>query len=340
MGILSHSGGNSTCPAEPANANAKGVPVAGSLTFQHLMQIIGWVCFGVTALLSLGLMIPHFLHYRVPNEQRQIIRIILLPVVYSLVYAVSLQTYSGAQYLEPIAALYEAVALASLFLLYVDFVAPGAGTRDEFFSKLENTKKKGRLVPGGSLKWFRRTWRIVFFYLVAYTILIVAQEITQAVGVYCATSMKPRFAHVWLQVFELGSTIIAIINVIRFQRRLKHHMVGRKALPKLLSFKLFVAVTTIQHFVFSILSSHVSGNSKVTYHDITIGIQALLVCIESLINVVSFYFVFRASEYKHSQKEDGASLTVYGPAGALLNSLNPTDLLRGIILAFGGFAKV
>ena len=50
-----------------------------------------------------------------------------------------------------------------------------------------------------------------------------------------------------LQVFELGSTIIAIVNVIRFQRRLKHHMVGRKALPKLLSFKLFVAITTIQH---------------------------------------------------------------------------------------------
>ncbi|KIV77657.1 hypothetical protein PV11_09443 [Exophiala sideris] len=339
MGILSHSG-NSTCPAEPANANAGGVPITGSLTLQHLMQIIAWACFGVTALLSLGLIIPHLFHYRVPNEQRQILRIVFLPVVYSLFYALSLQTYAGAQYLQPVASLYEAVALVSLFLLYVDFVTPEPDTRDEFFSKLENTNKKGQNVPGGRLKWFRRSWRIVFLYLVAYTILIIAQEITQATGSYCATSMKPKFAHVWLQVLEIGSTILVIITVIRFQRRLKNHMVGRKALPKLLSFKLFVAITTIQHFVFSILASHVSGNSKVTYHDITIGIQALLVCFESLINVISFYFVFRAGEYKRGQKGEGASRTVYGPARALLSSLNPVDLLRGIILAFGGFAKV
>jgi len=340
MGILFHSSGNATCPASPGNANMKGEPIAGSLTFQHLIQIIGWACFGLTALLSLGLIIPHLRNYRAPNEQRQIFRIILLPIVYSLVSVVSLHAYNAAQYIEPIAQLYEAVALASLFLLYVNFVAPEAHTRNEFFSKLENTTKKGQVVPGGSLKWFRTAWRIVFFYLVIYTILIIAQEITQAVGIYCMTSLKPRFAHVWLQAFQLASTIWAILTVIRFQRRLKDHMLGRKALPKLLSFKLFVLITTLQHFVFSMLASHVSGNSKVTYHDITIGLQSLLVCIESLLCTVSFYFFFRASEYRQSQKDESATLAVYGPAGALLNSLNPVDLLRGIILAFGGFAKV
>lgn len=90
------------------------------------------------------------------------------------------------------------------------------------------------------------------------------------------------------------------------------------------------------------LASHVSGNSKVTYNDITIGLQSLLVCIESLLCTISFYFFFRASEYRQVQKEEegGATLAVYGPAGALVNSLNPVDLLRGVILAFGGFAKV
>ena len=30
------------------------------------------------------------------------------------------------------------------------------------------------------------------------TILVVVQEITQAAGVYCATSHKIQFAHVWV----------------------------------------------------------------------------------------------------------------------------------------------
>jgi hypothetical protein len=50
-----------------------------------------------------------------------------------------------------------------------------------------------------------------------------------------------------LQAFQLIATITAILTVIRFQRRLKGYMVGRHALPKLISFKLFVFVTTIQH---------------------------------------------------------------------------------------------
>ncbi|KAL9062933.1 MAG: hypothetical protein Q9161_009692 [Pseudevernia consocians] len=44
------------------------------------------------------------------------------------------------------------------------------------------------------------------------TILVIAQEITQAAGVYCATSRKIQFAHVWAnerpdlkpELFHLG----------------------------------------------------------------------------------------------------------------------------------------
>jgi hypothetical protein len=207
----------------------KGDPIAGSLTFQHIIQIIGWVCFGVTTLLFLGLCIPHFRRYRAPNEQRQVFRIILLPVVYSITSVVSIHAYKAAQYIEPIANLYEALALASLFLLYVHYVAPEVHSRDEFFHRLEQKKKNGEIVGGGSLRWFRvshhpsttsevnqnadfeflqRAWRTIFVYVVVYTILIIAQEITQATGVYCQTSNKARFAHVWV-CHHINSTSVS-----------------------------------------------------------------------------------------------------------------------------------
>lgn len=147
--------GSSTCPPLPDSANVQAVPIAGSLTFQHIIQIIGWVCFAITTLLCILLCIPHFRRYRAPQEQRQIFRILILPVVYSITSVVSIHLYHASQYIEPIAGIYEAIALTSLFLLYVYYVAPDVHSRDEFFQKLEQRRKNGEIVAGGSLGWFR-----------------------------------------------------------------------------------------------------------------------------------------------------------------------------------------
>lgn len=128
--------------------------VVGQCTFQELMLIIGSVCTGITIVLSLFLTVKHLYRYTVPEEQRQIIRIVLAPVVFACVSLASIGSYSAAPYLKPIADLYEAYALASLFLLLVLYVSPDAPTREEFFLGIENTTKKGEVIPGGSLRWF------------------------------------------------------------------------------------------------------------------------------------------------------------------------------------------
>ena len=84
-------------------------------------------------------------------------------------------------------------------------------------------------------------------------------------------------------------------------------------------------------FVFSILKSKVTGNSKVTYDDITVGLPALLICIESVVFLVAFHFVFNAREYRGAKEEVNSA---HGVAQALLDALNPMDLLRAIGQAF------
>lgn len=143
------------CEADSSDTTAEGVPVIGSLTLQHLLQIISYACLGATACLWLGLAVPHLRRYRAPDEQRPIFRIITTPLVFAAVALASVHAYEIAQYLEPISNLYEAYALVSLFLLYVHYVVPEPHTRDEFFRNLQTVSKSGQQVAEGSIRWFR-----------------------------------------------------------------------------------------------------------------------------------------------------------------------------------------
>jgi hypothetical protein len=144
-----------TCPPKPSSAAIEGEPIIGRFSFQHIVHIIGWVCFGITVIFCMGLCILHFSHYRAPNEQRNVFRIIIFPVVASLAAVISIYSYSASGYIEPIASLYEAIALASLFLLYVQYVAPEESTRVAFFRQLEYKTKNGSVKPLQHYKLFR-----------------------------------------------------------------------------------------------------------------------------------------------------------------------------------------
>jgi hypothetical protein len=151
----STSDASSDCPAGHSQSYVEGLPVSGSLSFRDIILIVCWVCFGVSILLWLALVIPHLRRYNAPNQQRQIFRIISLPVIFEAITIASVYAYHVSDYLEPIPNLFEAFALASLFLLYVHYVAPEAHTREEFFESLDRISSNGEVVPGGSLRWFR-----------------------------------------------------------------------------------------------------------------------------------------------------------------------------------------
>lgn len=143
------------CPEVPDSGVTDAEPITGSITFHQLITYINYACFALTVVLWLGLAIPHLRRYKAPDEQRPIFRIISTPMVFCTIALIALHAYDAAEYVDPLASLYEAYALASLFLLYVHYVVPEAHNRDEFFRNLQSTGKDGRPVPEGSLRWFR-----------------------------------------------------------------------------------------------------------------------------------------------------------------------------------------
>jgi len=79
----------------------------------------------------------HLHRYTAPQEQRQILRIINLPTVYALFNFIALCFYQDFFYIEPIGGIYEAFALAGLFLLFLEYVCPDGTDRDKSVFPLE-----------------------------------------------------------------------------------------------------------------------------------------------------------------------------------------------------------
>ena len=143
-----------TCP-DVGGYNDNGVPIAGSLSLQHIMLIAGGACTAVTLALSLSLLFKHLHRYTVPSEQRQIVRLIFTPVVFAVFNLLGIAFYHASIYITPIADLYEAFALASFFLLLVNYVVPDATQQEAFFAVTEHQRLKGEPISGSSLSLFK-----------------------------------------------------------------------------------------------------------------------------------------------------------------------------------------
>lgn len=139
------------------HVNEVGEPIVGSTTFHNVMIYTSAACLALNFLSTSYLTYSHIRHYRVPNEQRQILRIALMPFFYSLCNFVALCSYQNYQYIEPVASVYEAFATAALLLLVLEYCFPGAGEteRKKFFEGRPFLDKKGKELESSSLGWYR-----------------------------------------------------------------------------------------------------------------------------------------------------------------------------------------
>ena len=144
-----------TC-ARPVQGLVGGPLYANSdITFHRLIILICAPCLAITTISSGYLAWKHVRNYTAPQEQRQILRIIALPVFYSLFNFLALCWYRTYQYVQPIAGVYESFAIAALFFLILEWVCPEGTDREKYFDEFPFKDKKGVVVEGGSLAWFQ-----------------------------------------------------------------------------------------------------------------------------------------------------------------------------------------
>ncbi|KAL6884482.1 organic solute transporter subunit alpha/Transmembrane protein [Trichoderma evansii] len=279
-------------------------PVAGEhgdvlsigITTQTLLKILTAVFLILTLLNSIFHITRHLTRYTIPRQQRQIIRIILVPTVFAIFSFLSVLSYQASIYLRPLAEIYESICIPALFLLYVDYIYPDSHS---WWDILDAQGKRGILTAGSCLAWFKRTCILVFQYPLSKTISSIVEIATQGAGVYCVNTLDPHYAHLWCEIINIVAIMVAAPHVVRFERRMKKH-INTKHRPglKLWTFKGFVFLQFVQLVLFGLLNGQTfSPTSYVTYDDLYYGIPSMVTCIEAWIFTSIFIWSFSTTDF-------------------------------------------
>lgn len=107
-------------------------------------------------------------------------------------------------------------------------------------------------------------------------------------------------------------------------------MKSKRALSKLVCFKIIVALNVIQSWVFKALLEHgvLKTSSTWSYADFEYGLPAVVICIESVLFALSFHYAYAVGQYRGKPQSMGV-------LAAIFSALNPTDLLKGMFRAVG-----
>lgn len=175
-------------------------------------------------------------------------------------------------------------------------------------------------------------------------ILFIVTDVALATNDFCAGSLKPRHANIWVNtllsfqrirmtewhnqvtVIRTLSTVLAVLAVWKMYTSTKAIMKPRRAMSKLLSFKVIIGLNVLQTWIFKILVQHnvLKPSSRLSYADLLYGVPAVLTSMESILFALSFHYAYSSSEYAGKPKRMNFMK-------AIMNSANPKDLLKGMV---------
>ncbi|CAE6439273.1 unnamed protein product [Rhizoctonia solani] len=253
----------------------------------------------------------HARNYRAPKEQRQIMRILYMPLVYGSVSWLSYRFIDEYVYISLVFVIYEALALSAFLYLMIQYVANSAesGSVEEILSK----KDKARLPP---------PWLVFQFIIIRPTMSIIS-IVCHALNVLCPSSMSLAHPNFWLSFIDIQSMVTAMFGLLLFYRVNRQELNGHRPLLKFTIVKIVVAVSVIQEFVFKLLRT--SGTIKATENwsatHVADGLTAFALTIEMTFISIAMAWAYSASEYFTSESPKGTVTQ------ALIDSINFGDFI-------------
>jgi len=281
----------------------------------------------------------HSRNYYRPLEQRQIIRILLMPPVYATISFFSYRFFRAYTYYSLVEAIYEALAIAAFLMLLIQFV--GESTDEQ--RKVLASKSK-RKIPIPFCCWRYRPSKPYFMYTLKWAVLqycifrplvSIAGVITEAYNVLCPDQYSIHFAAVYLDSVDFVSFSIALYALIVFYVLTRDNLAGKQPLAKFSSIKLIVFFTFYQGFLFSLLQSHnvIKGTTYWTATNVADGLQALCTCVEMVLFAALMLWSFNSRDYRAMRGDRPHT----NPFKSFLHSQNYWDFISDIGAAFKFF---
>ncbi|CAD6571122.1 MAG: hypothetical protein CYPHOPRED_004307 [Cyphobasidiales sp. Tagirdzhanova-0007] len=292
---------------------------------------IGWLIAGLAAffatMITLSSSYGHALNYHKPKEQRQIIRILWMPMVYAIINFFSYRFFLTV---------YESFVLMAFLALMLAYVGESS---DQQMDVMKEKDKRGLPFPFGCIRfrpskpYFLHALNAsVLQYAFLRPLISIIGSICEAFDILCPQIYSPHFAEVYLDALDFVSISVALYGLIVFYTLVKERLAGQKPLAKFLCIKLIVMFTFYQDFVFDALVSHgyIKATEYWTTTNIANGLNALCTCCEMILFALLMAWAYPSREY-HGLKDQKEKRT--NPLRAMLNALNFWDFVEDIWVA-------
>lgn len=334
-----------TCPSDnTADIDQSDFWSSGSLHWTP--HRIGWAiaggCAVLTTIITIISVSMHARNYRVPAEQRQILRILYLPMVYGIISFLSYRFFRAYTYYSLVEIAYEALTISAFLLLLIQYVAATAADSTAEGALARKDKSK---LPLPFCFWRYRPTKPYFMYTLKWSVLqyaiirpavSIAGIVCEAFHVLCESEWSIHFAGVYLEAVDFVSISVALYGLIIFYELTKEELRGRRPLAKFIAIKLIVFFTFYQTFVFDLLQKKgvIHGTTYWSESNIVDGLNALATTVEMVLFALLMLWAYPASEYKNKALGEPR-----GAGKAIWDSINYSDFALEIYLSMKFFYR-
>ncbi|RXK40533.1 hypothetical protein M231_02185 [Tremella mesenterica] len=265
---------------------------------QKILWAIAALALVVTAILTLGHMTLHAIYYYHRGAQKQVLRIIFMPLVYAIA---SFLAFRYLKYFAPLdlvavspamlellklirKGVWEAITVAAFLLLILELAMSierkiELGRQDAIEKKIE--EHVWWLCCCGNIHPSRPYFQPLIFLSVLQ--FVVVRPVIAMVTFYLEVKNEDcGTISVVLSALNAISALAALLGLMLFQHVLKHELTEKKPLRKVLSIKVLVGLVIIQSLIISVLVDHGYIQANAYYNAVEHGhaYEAALVVVE------------------------------------------------------------
>ncbi|KAK5814204.1 organic solute transporter subunit alpha/Transmembrane protein [Linnemannia elongata] len=244
------------CPIENFPEDPERLFTANGLTLDY--PRIGWIaggcCTFLATAISLVLIYRHYQYYTKPNQQRYIVRMLLMVPIYAITSWFSFVYVREAIYYETIRVFYEAFVIASFLILLLQYL--GDSLEDQKRALKRHKKTERWFFPMCCLKYNPSRPHFLQFMkwgILQYVPLNVLGSLLTVVletqGTYCESSWNPKFGHVWILFINFTSVTLATYFLIMFYFTIRADLKEYEPFYKFLAIKLVIFFSFWQSLV-------------------------------------------------------------------------------------------
>jgi len=298
--------------------------------FFHVIWGVSGAATGLTILISLVLIALHLKHYSRPEQQRYIVRILLMVPIYAANSWLSLRLYWLSVYFDVLRDCYEAFVILSFFYLLIDMLGGYEHCKD-----IMERKPSFRPIPPFCCchvlprrGFLRMGMRLLLQYVIVRPVVTFAILVLSVLGLYCPGDFGADHGYLYLTIVTSLSVSMAMFALVQFYVLFREHAASLSPGKKFIAVKMVVFLSFWQNVVLAALQYFgiLKSTANWSVRDIHDGVQNFLIVFEMLLAAIFHLYAFPYQDYTTG---DYFPLRV-----SIVDVINPSDVWKQSLQSF------